>query len=75
MNGRKRRIIADTRGLTLEGQFPGQRLVWADGGYARKPVDRVREDAGCALEIVRRAKGERGFTVLPKRWVVEKALA
>ena len=35
----------------------------------------VREAAGCAMEIVKRPKGERGFTVLPKRWVVERTLA
>ena len=97
MNGRKRHVIVDTQGLTLEvavhpanvqdrdgakpvikklaGQFPGLRLIWADGGYAGKLVDWVREEAGCALEIVRRPKGERGFTVLPKRWVVERTLA
>ena len=30
---------------------------------------------GCALEIARRRKGERGFAVLPRRWVVERTLA
>ena len=97
MNGRKRHVIVDTQGLTIEvavhpanvqdrdgaklalkklaGQFPGLRLIWADGGYAGKPVEWVREEAGCALEIVRRPKGERGFTVLPTRWLVERTLA
>ena len=89
VNGRKRHVIVDTHGLTLEaathpadvqgrdgaklvikklaGQFPGLRLTWADGGYAGKLVKWAREEAGCALEIARRPKGERGFTVLPKR--------
>ena len=97
MNGRKRHVIVDTQGLTLEvavhpadiqdrdgaklvikklaGRFPGLRLIWADGGYAGKLVEWVREETGCALEIVRRPKGERGFTLLPKRWVVERTLA
>ena len=85
MNGRKRRVIVDMRGLTLEaavhpadvqdrdgaklvikklaGRFPGLRLIWADGGYAGKLVKWAREEAGCALEIVRRPKGERGLRV------------
>lgn len=94
MNGRKRHIIVDTQGLTLDvavhpaniqdrdgakplleklvGRFPGLRLIWADGGYAGKLADWVQEVAGCELEVVRRPKGERGFTVLPRRWVVER---
>ena len=38
------------------GQFPGLRLIWADGGYAGKPVDWVKESTGCGLEIARRRK-------------------
>ena len=59
----------------LAGQFPGLRLICADGGYAGKLVNWAREEAGYALEIARRPKGERGFTLLPKRWVVERTLA
>ena len=58
----------------LRGQFPGLRLIWADGGCAGKLADWVREEAGCELEIARRAKGERGFTVLPRRWVEERRI-
>ena len=59
----------------LRGQFPRLRLIWADGGYAGKLADWVREDTGCELEIARRPKGERGFTLLPMRWVVERTFA
>ena len=59
----------------LAVQFPRIRLIWADGGYAGKPVDWVKEVAGCELEIARRRKGERGFAVLPRRWVVERTPA
>ena len=37
-------------------------------------MDRVKEATDCGLEIVRRRKGERGFTVLPRRWVVDRTL-
>ena len=36
------------------GQFPDLRLIWADGGYAGKLVDWVKEATGCALEVARR---------------------
>ena len=58
----------------MAGKFPGLRLTWADAG-AGKMVKWAREEAGCAPEIARRPKGERGFTILPKRWVVERTLA
>ena len=44
------------------------------GGYAGKPVDLAKETTGCALEIARRPKGERGFKILAKRWAVERTL-
>ena len=56
----------------LAGQFPRLNLIWADGGYAGKLADWVKETTGCALEIARRRNGESGFEVLPQRWVVER---
>jgi transposase len=50
-------------------------LVWADGGYAGKLVDWAREKLQLTLEIVKRSDGMRGFTVLPRRWVVERTLS
>ena len=51
------------------------RLIWADGGYAGKLIEWVRElrrrDKVC-LEIVKRTDDVRGFKVLPHRWVVER---
>ena len=32
----------------------------------------MKETAGCALEIARRRKGERGFAVLPRRQAAER---
>ena len=31
-------------------------------------MDWVKEEMGCALKIVKRPKGERGFRLLAKRW-------
>ena len=46
--------------------------LWADGGYAGRLVDWVREQAGWDLAIVKRSDDMRGFVVLPKRWIVER---
>jgi transposase len=55
--------------------FPAISLVWADGGYAGKLVERAKQTARLVLEIVRKPEGQRTFEVLPRRWVVERTLA
>lgn len=56
----------------LVGRFPRLKRIWADGIYHGSLGAWVNDKLACALEIVRRAAGERGFRVLPKRWVVER---
>lgn len=51
------------------------RHVWADGGFAGKLVAWVATVLTTTLEIVSRPAGQRGFTVLPRRWAVERTLA
>jgi putative transposase len=53
--------------------FPRLKLIWADGGYAGKLIDWVRSFGQWTLEIVKRT--EKGFAVLPKRWIVERTFA
>ena len=48
------------------------KLIWADGAY-EDIVAYVRQQFGWNLDIVRRPKGAKGFTVLPRRWVVERS--
>ena len=49
------------------------RLIWADGGYRGAVLSGwAQEVLGCRLEIVPRRTGQRGFAVLPQRWVVER---
>ncbi|MGH3566223.1 MAG: IS5 family transposase [Pseudonocardia sp.] len=56
--------------------MPSLALVWADGGYAgEKLVVWVRRRLRIMLEIVRKPEGQRGFSVLPRRWVVERTLS
>jgi transposase len=53
----------------------GRRLrhVWADGGYTGHSIDDARK-LGLRMQIVQRLHTHT-FTVLPRRWVVERTLA
>src|ERR1043165_6575720 len=50
-------------------------LIWADGAYRGELVEWVKCALGWQLEIVERAEGQKGFVVLPRRWVVERPFA
>ena len=65
--------------------------VWADHGYQGEPLREIAFGHGIALEIVKRPPGryriynekweaewvpiEREFSILPRRWVVERTFA
>ena len=49
--------------------------LWADGGYAGQLIDWVQEHLDAVLEIVQRDPQQKGFHVLPRRWVVERTFA
>jgi putative transposase len=59
----------------VRGRFPRLRLIWADQGYKAHFVDWAKAVGGWAVEIVARPKGQKGFAVLPRRWVVERTFA
>ena len=57
--------------------FGWLQVIWADGGYAGKLLDWVaaaRLGRRARLEIVKKSDAP-GFTVLPRRWVVERTHA
>jgi len=58
--------------VALMGRFPRLALLWADGGYRGKLVGWVASVTGWVLEIVKRDDDQKGFVVLPKRWIVER---
>ena len=58
----------------LAGSFPRLKLIWADGAYGGELVEWVKVLLGWVLEIVKRPKDQKGFVVLPRRWVVERTL-
>ncbi len=53
--------------------FPSLARAIADGGYqGAATAVAVRAEARIPLEIVKRSDTAKGFTVLPKRWIVER---
>jgi putative transposase len=59
----------------LKGRFRRLLVIWADGGYAGKLVQWVKDTFHKTLEIVKRTDDVSGFVVLPKRWIVERTFA
>lgn len=61
-------------------QFLGLLMIFADGGYAGKLEGFVQtmgrlfgHAASFALGIVAKLENQKGFVVLPKRWVIERS--
>jgi putative transposase len=49
--------------------------VWADGAYGGELIAWLHNLLGWTLEIVEKLAGQKGFQVLPRRWVVERTFA
>jgi putative transposase len=58
----------------LHGCFPRLVRIWADTAYRGKLIEWAHRFGGWTLEIVSRAARQKGFVVLPKRWIVERTL-
>ena len=66
-----RRLLAGLKPIA-----PCLEVIWADGAYGgRALADWCEEHCGWRLEIVRRNGNEAGFSVLPRRWLVERTFA
>jgi putative transposase len=57
------------------GIFPRLRHIWVDQGYKAHLLAWAQAVGGWVVEIVVRPKEQRGFAVLPRRWVVERTFA
>jgi putative transposase len=49
--------------------------IFADGGYRGDLVDWTHQNLHAVLEIVLKRGDQKGFQVLPKRWVIERTFA
>jgi putative transposase len=58
-------------------KLPRLKVVWADGKYHNHELNAwlAKLQPSWRLEIVSRPPGAQGFTLLPKRWVVERSFA
>jgi len=54
----------------LKSLFPTLKVIFADGGYTGKLVQWVEQLKAFVLRIVKRT--DKGFKILPKRWIVER---
>ncbi len=48
--------------------------IFADSGYDETLIQKVKDNCGYILEIVRKKEAP-VFAVLPKRWIVERTIA
>ena len=56
--------------------YPFLRHVFADGGYAGDKLKQALKGKGdWTIEVIRRCDSQKGFNVLPRRWVVESTFA
>ena len=61
---------------TVKDRCPRLKVVWADGIYEKRwLIDWVRTGCGWELAIIKRSDKDKGFKLLPKRWVVERTFA
>ncbi|MCA1679116.1 MAG: IS5 family transposase [Actinobacteria bacterium] len=51
------------------------RHIFADGGYQGQLVAVAKSAWGIVIEVVRKPPDQRGFAVLPRRWVVERTFS
>jgi putative transposase len=57
----------------VKGRCPRMKVVWADGIYEKQwLIEWVRVECGWELQVTKRSDKDKGFQVVPKRWVVER---
>lgn len=59
----------------IKDEYPLLAKVWADQGYTGDLGGYLLEKYKIDLEIAEKAPGQKGFVLLPRRWVVERSLA
>ena len=59
----------------VQGRVPRMEVVFADEGYRGTPPGLIWRVFGWRWHVVEREPGHRGFSVLKKRWIVERTFA
>jgi putative transposase len=69
-------LLAQLKAQGSPGLLGRLEVVRADGGYGGKPFKEwVHSQCGWHVEVVEKPKGQKGFAVLSRRWVVERTFA
>jgi putative transposase len=61
--------------LKMRGSCKKLRRIWLDGGYRGSVLAWAFDVFRLVLQVVKPAPEQKGFTVLPRRWVVERTFA
>jgi transposase len=72
--------VSDRDGADLllslyQALYPFLQKIWADGSYQGDLEADLQARYQISLEIVSKLPEQKGFAVLPRRWVVERTLA
>lgn len=68
-------VAAKTLLKVMKGKLPRLKKIIADAGYLGDELVRIaRRWLQCVFEVVKRSE-EKGFKVVPKRWIVERSIA
>src|SRR5215468_320940 len=60
----------------VKDRCPRLKVVWVDGIYEKEwLIAWVKSECGWELQVIKRTDKEKGFKLLPKRWVVERTFA
>ncbi len=76
--GSKVHAAVDTLGLLLAVQAaPGENVqpAYVAQGYTGETPAAAATEHGIKLEVVKHSEADRGFVLLPRRWVVERSFA
>ena len=65
-------LVLDERTRRL---FPFLETIFADSAYGGPKLAKAIAGAAWKIELVKKPKDQKGFEVLPRRWVVERTIA
>ena len=65
-------LVLDQRTRRL---FPFLETIFADSAYGGPKLAKAIAGAAWKIEMVKKPKDQKGFEVLPRRWVVERTIA
>lgn len=59
----------------IRNRYRRLKHIWVDGGYQGPKVQETAKKEKLRIEVVQKPKDQKGFVVLPRRWVVERSFA